>query len=81
MNNKQQFKLGDMVGKIAKALHIPHCEKCEQRRLILNEVKSLGIGETIKKLRAVGLSVSSNGSNEKKSIEEVISKLTDCCKE
>ncbi len=81
MNKQQKFKLGDTVAKIAKALHIPHCEKCEQRRLILNEVKSLGIGETIKKLRAVGLSVSSNGSNEKKSMEEVIAKLTDCCKE
>lgn len=81
MDKKQQFKLGDTVAKIAKAFHIPHCDKCEQRRLILNEVKSLGIGETIRKLRAVGFSLSSKHSDEKKSIEEVISKLTDCCKE
>ncbi len=69
-----------MVAKMAKALHIPHCDKCEQRRLILNEVKSLGIGETIKKLRAVGFSPPSKRALEKKSIEEVIRKLTDCCK-
>lgn len=81
MDKKQQFKLGDAVAKIAKALHIPHCEKCEQRRLILNEVKTLGVGETIRKLRAVGLTMSTKPSDEKKSIEEVISKLTDCCKE
>lgn len=81
MHKKQQFKLGDAVAKMAKALHIPHCEKCEQRRLILNEVKSLGIGETIKKLKAVGFSVSPKRSDEKKSMEEVIKKLTDCCKE
>ena len=81
MNNKQQFRLGDMVAKITKVLHIPHCEKCEQRRLILNAVKSLGIKETIRKLRAAGVSVSPNHSSEKKSMEEIISKLTDCCKE
>lgn len=81
MDTKQKLKLGDAVAKIAKALHIPHCEKCEQRRLILNEVKSLGVGETIRRLKAVGFSVSPKRSDEKKSIEEVISKLTDCCKE
>lgn len=81
MNKQQQFKLGNMIAKMAKALHIPHCDKCEQRRLILNEVRSLGIGETIRKLRTVGFSPSSKRSDEKKSIEEVISKLTDCCKE
>jgi hypothetical protein len=81
MNKKPQLKIGDMIANMAKALHIPHCEKCEQRRLILNEVKSLGIGETIKKLRAIGAPVSSKHSDEKKSIEEVISKLTDCCKD
>ncbi len=80
MGKKRQLRLGDTVRKIAKALHIPHCEKCEQRRLILNEVRSLGVRETIRKLRAVGFSVSSKRSLEKKSIEEIISKLTDCCK-
>ena len=80
MSKQRQLKLGDAVAKMAKALHIPHCEKCEQRRLILNEVKSLGIGETIRRLRMVGLSVSPTLSREKKSIEEIISKLTDCCK-
>lgn len=78
---KRQFKLGNMVAKIAKALHVSHCDKCEQRRLILNEVGSLGIRETIKKLRAVGFFVSPKHSNEKKSIEEIISRLKDCCKE
>lgn len=80
MDNKQQFRLGDMVAKMAKALHIPHCEKCEQRRLILNAVKSSGIKETLRKLKAVGFSVSPERSNEKKSMEEIIKKLTDCCK-
>lgn len=79
--NKQRFRLGDMVAKMAKAFHIPHCEKCEQRRLILNAVKSSGIKETIKRLRAVGVSVPTKRSDEKKSMEEIISKLTDCCKE
>lgn len=81
MGKKRQFRLGDMVAKMAKALHIPHCDRCEQRRLILNEVRSSGIRETIRKLRAVGFSVSPKHSNEKKSIEEIISRLTDCCKE
>ena len=81
MDDNKQFGLGDMVAKITKALHKPHCEKCEQRRLILNEVKSLGIKETIRKLKAAGVSVSPNHSYEKKSMEEIISKLTDCCKE
>lgn len=81
MKDKQQIKLGDMVAQMAKALHIPHCEKCEQRRLILNAVQSLGLKETVRKLRAVGVSVSPKVSDEKKSMEEIISKLTDCCKE
>ncbi len=81
MDNKQQIRLGDMIAKIAKSFHIPHCEKCEQRRLILNAVKSSGIKETIKRLRAVGVSVSSKRSDEKRSMEEIISRLVDCCKE
>ena len=49
--NKKQFKLGDLIAKIAKFLHIPHCLKCEKRRVILNEVTDVGIKETLKKLK------------------------------
>jgi len=74
----KQLKLGDAVAKIAKILHIPHCEKCEQRRLILNEIKTLGVKETIKKLKAIGLSGSKN-PDESWSVEEIIKKMEDCC--
>lgn len=80
MTTKRQLKLGDAVAKIAKALHIPHCEKCEQRRLILNEIRTLGVKETIKKLRAVGLA-ESKSPNEAWSVEEIIKKMEDCCDE
>ncbi|MBI2673777.1 MAG: hypothetical protein HYX23_00660 [Candidatus Zambryskibacteria bacterium] len=80
MTTKRQLKLGDAVAKIAKALHIPHCEKCEQRRRILNEIRTLGVRETIKKLKAVELSESKNTS-ESWSIEEIIQKMEDCCDE
>lgn len=81
MDKKLQFRLGDVVAQMAKVLHIPHCDKCEQRRRILNAVRSTGIRETIRKLKTVGFSVSPKRSDEKKSMEEIISKLTDCCKE
>lgn len=77
---KKQLKLGDAVAKIAKVLHIPHCEKCEQRRLILNKIRTLGVKETIKKLRAVG-TPKSKAPNESWSIEEIIKKMEDCCDE
>ena len=51
MKQKKQFKLGDAIAKLAKILHIPHCLKCEKRRLILNEVRTLGVKETINKLK------------------------------
>lgn len=75
----KQFKLGDAVAKIAKALHIPHCEKCERRRLILNEIRTLGVKETIKKLRVVGFSESRKSSARPWSVEEIIKKMEDCC--
>ncbi|MBI2099846.1 MAG: hypothetical protein HYT48_00720 [Candidatus Vogelbacteria bacterium] len=37
---KSRFKLGDAIAKLTKMLHIPHCAKCERRRLILNEIGS-----------------------------------------
>lgn len=87
----KQLKLGDAITKIAKALHIPHCEKCEQRRLILNKVKTLGMRETIKKLKAVGFSNTKNKADplhqsdsetsESWSVEEIIKKMEDCCDE
>ena len=81
MTVKRQLKLGDAVAKVAKALHIPHCEKCEQRRLILNEIKTLGMRETIKRLRIVGLSNTKKNSGESWSVEEIVKKMEDCCDE
>lgn len=81
MTTKRQLKLGDAIAKIAKVLHIPHCEKCEQRRLILNEIKTLGTKETIKKLKAVGFSNPKEQSDESWSVEEIIKKMEDCCDE
>jgi hypothetical protein len=77
---KRQLKLGDTVAKIARLLRIPHCEKCERRRRILNEIRTLGMKETIRRLRVVGLS-KSNGDNESWSVEEIIKKMEDCCDE
>lgn len=81
MTVKKQLKLGDAVAKVAKALHISHCEKCEQRRLILNEIRILGMKETIKKLKAVGFSESKKKSGESWSVEEIVKKMEDCCDE
>lgn len=89
MVNRQQIKLGDAIAKIARVLHIPHCEKCEQRRLILNEIRTLGVKETIKKLKTVGLTKlkeksdplrqSDSEASESWSVEEIIKKMEDCC--
>jgi len=81
MTAKRQLKLGDMVAKIAKTLHIPHCEKCERRRLILNEIKTLGVRETIRRLRTVRLSEPKESSGQSWSVEEIIKKMEDCCDE
>ena len=81
MTAKRQLKLGDVVAKIAKALHIPHCEKCERRRLILNEIKTLGISETIKRLRTAKLSEPKESSGESWSVEEIVKKMENCCDE
>lgn len=71
----KQFRLGDAVAKLAKILHIPHCEKCERRRLILNKIQELGVKETVKKLKAVGV------KDNNWSVEDIVEKLNDCCNE
>ena len=81
MTNKRQLKLGDAVAKIAKVLRIPHCEKCEQRRLILNEMGTLGMKETIRRLKAVGLSNTKKKSGEAWTVGEIVKKMEDCCDE
>lgn len=81
MTIKRQFKLGDAIAKIAKTFHIPHCEKCEQRRLILNEIKTLGMKETIRRLRTVGFKNPKRKSDESWSVEEIVKKMEDCCDE
>jgi len=51
MKTKQTIKLGDTIAKLTKILHIPHCKKCERRRLILNEISEFGLRETMRKLK------------------------------
>lgn len=76
MSEKQSLKLGDAITKLTKALHIPHCEKCEHRRQILNEIRRLGIKETARKLMAL----ESKGEPDKPvQLEDTIKKLEDCC--
>lgn len=47
----KQFKLGDAIARLAKILRIPHCDNCERRRVILNEIQTAGVRETLKKLK------------------------------
>ncbi len=47
----KQFKLGDAITRIAKILHIPHCRNCERRRIVLNELQTAGLKETLKRLK------------------------------
>lgn len=82
MTTKPQFKLGDMITRLTKALHIPHCVKCEKRRLILNEIRKLGLRETLKRLKVAGSSVPARGkAPSKQSLEDLVHKLEDCCDE
>lgn len=74
----KQIKLGDAIAKLTKTLGIPHCPKCEQRRLILNEIKKLGLKETAKRMMAVNRSTV---TEENRALKDVVAKLTDCCKD
>lgn len=76
MANK--IKLGDAIAKLTKILHIPHCEKCEKRRLILNEIQKLGFKKTAKRMMALE---ETTEKEQNKALKEVVAKLTDCCKE
>ncbi len=75
MANK--IKFGDTIAKLTKILGIPHCAKCEKRRLILNEIQSIGLKETVRRMAAVDKDV----KREKRALKEAVNKLTDCCKE
>lgn len=74
----KQIKLGDTVAKLAKALGIPHCPKCEKRRLILNEIQKLGLKETARRMLAVNRNTT---NKENRALKDVVAKLTDCCKD
>lgn len=76
MNKRQPLKLGDAIAKLTKALHIPHCEKCERRRQILNEIRRLGVKETARKLMALE---SKEKSDKPVELKDIIKKLEDCC--
>ena len=47
---KKDIKLGDAIANITKFLGIPHCEKCEKRRQILNRAGELSLRELKKQL-------------------------------
>ena len=49
--NIKQLKLGDLITRVAKILHIPHCKNCERRRVVLNDLQAVGFRETLKKLQ------------------------------
>ena len=42
MFKRINLKLGDAIAKLTKILHIPHCAKCEKRKIILNEIGEEG---------------------------------------
>ncbi len=71
----KHIKLGDAVAKLTKILHIPHCPKCEKRRLILNEIQRVGIKETMRRLKAL----EKPKAHETWSLEKIMRKLDDCC--
>lgn len=72
----RRIKLGDAIARLTKALHIPHCPKCEKRRQILNEIQNIGIKETVRRLKKVG---ESNTNVTNKNVKEIMKKLEDCC--
>ena len=72
----KRIKLGDAIAGLTKALHIPHCPKCEKRRQILNEIQSLGVKEAVRRLRKVS---ESNTNVTNKDVKEIMKKLEDCC--
>ena len=71
----KSIKLGNMIAGLTKVLRISHCDKCEQRRVILNEIQKIGLKETVKRMRAIG------NIPKNEDLKDVIAKLTDCCKE
>ena len=75
----RELRLGDVITKLASALHIPQCEKCEQRQRILNEIQKVGVKETIRRLREVGFSYSSGTSEKPPSLQALIKEMEDCC--
>ncbi len=72
-----KIKFGDTIAKLTKILGIPHCPKCEKRRLILNEIQKIGLRETVKRMATVDRDT----KKKKQALKEVVNKLTDCCKE
>ena len=74
--SQKRIKLGDAVAQLTKALHIPHCPKCEKRRQILNEIQSLGIKETVRRLKEIN---ENNTKVTEQNVKEIMRKLEDCC--
>ena len=42
---------GDYLAKLTKILHIPHCSKCEQRKLIMNRISQIGWAEALRQVK------------------------------
>lgn len=47
------MRLGDIIANVSHMLGIKHCEKCERRRVILNDLGSVGIRETARRLKSI----------------------------
>ena len=66
-----------MIAKLTKVLNIPHCEKCEKRRMILNEIQKVGVKETVRRLKAIGVSAREDGRLH--TVGDLVKKFDDCC--
>ena len=45
---------GDYLAKLTRVLHIPHCSKCEQRKLIMNKISQIGWAEALRQVKELG---------------------------
>jgi len=54
---EKQISLGTFIEKAIKlvpeSIRPKHCSRCEQRKLVLNQVRKLGVRETLKRLKEI----------------------------
>ena len=73
--SEKELKIGDAIARLTRALGIRHCPRCEQRRLILNEMRRLGIRETARRL----MSIEKNSGDETENVKKIMKELEECC--